>query len=55
MGRKQTSSTQSSRWLWLPAIFGVIIGATVTAMTDQWRWTTVGVLVGAAVDAVSAG
>ena len=55
IGRKQTCSTQSSGWLWLPVIFGLIIGATVTAMTDQWWWTTVGVLVGAAVGAVSAG
>ncbi|MET0758402.1 MAG: hypothetical protein ABWY39_10855 [Mycobacterium sp.] len=51
MARKQTSSG----WLWLPVIFGLIIGVTVTAMTDQWWWTTVGVLVGAAVGALSAG
>ena len=45
MGRKQTSSKQSSGWLCLPVIFGLIIGATATAMTAQW-WSTVGVLIG---------
>jgi hypothetical protein len=35
MARKQTSSKQESRWLWMPLIFGLIIGVTAAAMTDQ--------------------
>lgn len=38
----------------MPLIIGLIIGVTVAAMTEQWWWSTVGVLVGAAVGAISA-
>ena len=53
--RKQTNSRQGSGWLWLPLIVGLILGFTVTVMTDQWWWTTIGVLVGAVFGAVSSG
>ena len=33
-------------------IIGLIIGVTVAAMTDQWWWSTVGVLAGATMGAV---
>jgi hypothetical protein len=36
-------------------IIGLIIGVTVAGMTGQWWWSTVGVLVGAAVGAIGAG
>jgi uncharacterized protein YgiB involved in biofilm formation len=55
MARKQTNTKQSGGWLWMPLMIGLIIGVAVTAMTDQWWWSTVGVLVGAAFGAVSAG
>jgi hypothetical protein len=48
MARKRTNSKQETGWLWLPLIIGLIIGVTVAAMTDQWWWSTVGVLGGAA-------
>jgi hypothetical protein len=55
MPRKQTNSKQETQWLWLPLIFGLIIGVTVSAMTGLWWWSTVGVLLGAAVGAIGAG
>jgi hypothetical protein len=55
MARKQMDSKQESRWLWLPLIFGLIVGVTVAGMTGQWWWSTVGVLVGAACGAIGAG
>ncbi len=55
MARRQLNTKQEATWLWMPLIIGLIIGVTVAAMTDQWWWSTVGVLVGAAVGAVSAG
>ena len=48
MTRKQTNSKRETGWLWLPLIIGLIIGATVAATTDQWWWSTVGVLGAAA-------
>ena len=42
------NSTQEAGWLWLPLIIGLIIGVTVAATTDQWWWSNVGVLGGAA-------
>ncbi len=54
MARKQTNQ-QSSGWLWIPLIIGLIIGGAVAATTDQWWWTTVGVLLGAAFGAIAAG
>ncbi len=42
------NSKQEAGWLWLPLIIGLIFGVTVAAMTDQWWWSTVGVLGGAA-------
>ena len=48
MARKQMNSKQEAGWLWLPLIIGLIIGVTVAAATDQWWWSTVGVLSGAA-------
>jgi hypothetical protein len=48
MARKQMNSKQEAGWLWTPLIIGLIIGVTVAAMTDQWWWSTVGVLGGAA-------
>jgi hypothetical protein len=55
MARKQMNSKQEAGWLWMPLIIGLIIGVTVAAMTEHWWWSTVGVLVGAAVGAVGAG
>ena len=55
MARKQMNSKQEASWLWMPLIIGLIIGVTVAAMTDLWWWSTVGVLVGAAIGWVSAG
>jgi hypothetical protein len=43
----------SWRWFYLPLIVGLIIGATVSSMTDQWWWTTVGVVLGAAIGELS--
>ncbi|ODQ95820.1 hypothetical protein [Mycolicibacterium holsaticum] len=54
MARKQLTTKQEANWLWMPLIIGLIIGVTVAAMTDQWWWSTVGVLAGAAVGAISA-
>jgi membrane associated rhomboid family serine protease len=48
MARKQMNSKQEAGWLWLPLIIGLIIGVTVAATTDQWWWSIVGVLGGAA-------
>jgi hypothetical protein len=48
MARKQMNSKQEAGWLRLPLIIGLIIGVTVAATTDQWWWSTVGVLGGAA-------
>ena len=48
MPRKQVNTKQEAGWLWLPLIIGLIIGVTVAAMTDQWWWSAVGVLGGAA-------
>jgi 1,4-dihydroxy-2-naphthoate octaprenyltransferase len=53
VARKQMNSKQEAGWLWLPLIIGLIIGVTVAAMTDQWCWSTVGVLGGAAFGWVS--
>ena len=53
MARKQMNNKQEVVWLWLPLIIGLIIGVTVAAMTDQWWWSTVGVLAGAAFGRVS--
>jgi hypothetical protein len=53
MARKQMNSKQEAGWLWLPLIIGLIIGVTVAATTDQWWWSTVGVLGGAAFGWVS--
>ena len=53
MARKHTKSKQEASWLWIPLIIGLIIGVTVAAMTDQWWWSTIGVLVGAAFGWVS--
>ncbi len=39
----------------MPLIIGLIIGVNVAATTDEWWWSTVGVLVGAAFGAISAG
>jgi hypothetical protein len=55
MARKQTNSKQEAGWLWIPLIIGLIIGVAVAAMTGQWWWSTVGVLVGATVGAIGAG
>jgi uncharacterized membrane protein YedE/YeeE len=55
MARKQMNSKQEASWLWVPLIIGLIIGVTVAGMTGQWWWSTVGVLVGAAVGAAGAG
>lgn len=55
MARKQMNSKQETGWLWVPLIIGLIIGVTVASMTGQWWWSTVGVLVGAAVGAAGAG
>ncbi|MGH3675840.1 MAG: hypothetical protein ACRDU5_08920 [Mycobacterium sp.] len=55
MAPKQTNSKQGNGWLWMPLIFGLVIGVTVAAMTDQWWWSTVGALAGAAYGGVSAG
>ena len=55
MARKQMNSKQGAGWLWVPLIIGLIIGVTVAAMTGQWWWSTVGVLVGAACGAIGAG
>jgi hypothetical protein len=33
--------------LWIPLIIGLILGATVAAMTNQWWWATIGALLGA--------
>lgn len=55
MGQKQTKTKQTETWLWLPLIVGLIIGVTLAAMTGLWWWSTVGVLVGAAVGWLSAG
>jgi uncharacterized protein (DUF58 family) len=49
MAHKQTNTEQKETWLWLPLIVGLIIGVTLAAMTGLWWWSTVGVLVGAAV------
>jgi uncharacterized protein (DUF2062 family) len=43
------NSKQEASWLWTPLIIGLIIGATVAAVTGHWWWSTVGVLVGAGV------
>ena len=48
MARKQMNSKQAAGWLWLPLIIGLIFAVTVAAMTDQWWWSTVGLLGGAA-------
>ncbi len=48
MTRKQMNSKQEAGWLWTPLIIGLIIGVSVAAMTDQWWWSTAGVLGGAA-------
>jgi hypothetical protein len=42
------NSKQEAGWLWTPLIVGLIIGVTVAAVTDQWLWSTAGVLGGAA-------
>ena len=55
VARKQLNSKQEASWLWLPLIIGLIIGVTVAGSTGHWWWSTVGVLVGAAVGAVGAG
>jgi hypothetical protein len=55
MSRKQMNSKQEASWLWTPLIIGLIIGVTVAAVTGHWWWSTVGVLVGAAVGAAGAG
>ncbi|GFG50970.1 hypothetical protein CQY20_15825 [Mycolicibacterium agri] len=51
----QPTDKQFRAWLWMPLIIGLILGTTVAAMTGQWWWSTVGVLVGAAVGWVGAG
>src|SRR4029078_2008357 len=48
MARKQMNSKQAAGWLWLALIIGLIFAVTVAAMTDQWWWSTVGLLGGAA-------
>jgi len=55
MARGQATSRQASTWsfFYLPLIVGLIIGATVASMTDQWWWATVGAVVGAAVGEVA--
>lgn len=55
VARKQTNTKQTETWLWLPLIVGLIVGVTLAAMTGLWWWSTVGVLVGAAVGWLSAG
>jgi hypothetical protein len=53
MSREQQTGKQSSRWLWIPLCIGLILGATVATMTDQWLWATVGALLGAAFAAIT--
>ncbi|MCV7224216.1 hypothetical protein [Mycolicibacterium elephantis] len=55
MARRQLNTKQEATWLWMPLIIGLVLGVTLAAMTDHWWWSTVGVLAGAAVGAVSAG
>lgn len=51
MTRERATSRQVRTWsfFYLPLIVGLIIGAAVASMTDQWWWATVGAVVGAAV------
>lgn len=52
MARDQTTHSSTSR-LYVPLIIGLILGVTVAAATDQWWWSTVGVLAGAAVGGIA--
>lgn len=46
-----SEQTKNGR-LWYPLIIGLILGVGVATPTGQWWWSTVGVLVGAAVGGV---
>ncbi|EHB53869.1 hypothetical protein MycrhDRAFT_4332 [Mycolicibacterium rhodesiae JS60] len=52
MERDQATHSSTSR-LYVPLIIGLILGVTVAAATDQWWWSTVGVLAGAAVGGIA--
>lgn len=53
MAREQLNGKQSSGWLWIPLSIGLILGVTVSAMTNQWLWATAGALLGAAFGAIT--